>query len=129
MLDMILNNNLETPYNKFAPEGSVPIISKSLVKSKLSNKFHEIVNNHHFKNDEIFKANESEIIKDKLKSKEIFKNYEDDLYELKNEIVKLKNEIKTKDDVIKTQNEDKNKLENKIKELEIFLANLVKISK
>jgi hypothetical protein len=39
---MILNNHFEAPYNKFAPEGSVPIISKSLVKSKLSNKFVEI---------------------------------------------------------------------------------------
>ncbi len=42
---MMLNNNLEQPYNKFAPEGSIPIISKSLVKSRLSNKFHEYIEN------------------------------------------------------------------------------------
>ena len=39
---MILNNNIEAPYNKFPPEGPVLIISKSIVKSKLSNKFSEI---------------------------------------------------------------------------------------
>jgi hypothetical protein len=33
----------ESPYNKFAPEGSIPIISKSIVKSKLSNKFNQIM--------------------------------------------------------------------------------------
>ena len=41
----MLINNLEQPYNKFAPEGSIPIISKSLVKSRLSNKFHEYMEN------------------------------------------------------------------------------------
>jgi hypothetical protein len=41
---MVLNNKFEAPYNKFAPEGSVPIISKALVKSRLSNKFFENTN-------------------------------------------------------------------------------------
>ena len=40
---MIINNHFEDPYNKFAPEGSIPIISKSIVKSKLSNKFNHIM--------------------------------------------------------------------------------------
>jgi hypothetical protein len=40
---MIINNHFEDPYNKFAPEGSIPIISKSIVKSKLSNKFNQIM--------------------------------------------------------------------------------------
>jgi len=40
---MIINNRFEDPYNKFAPEGSIPIISKSIVKSKLSNKFNQIM--------------------------------------------------------------------------------------
>jgi hypothetical protein len=41
---MVLNNKFETPYNKFPPEGSVPIISKALVKSQLSNNFNVISN-------------------------------------------------------------------------------------
>ena len=40
---MIINNHFEDPYNKFAPDGSIPIISKSIVKSKLSNKFNQIM--------------------------------------------------------------------------------------
>jgi len=40
---MIINNSFEDPYNKFAPEGNIPIISKSIVKSKLSNKFNQIM--------------------------------------------------------------------------------------
>ncbi len=40
---MIINDHFEDPYNKFAPEGSIPIISKSIVKSKLSNKFNQIM--------------------------------------------------------------------------------------
>ena len=41
ILDSILNEHFEEPYNKFPPEGSVPILNKSLVKSKLSKKFFE----------------------------------------------------------------------------------------
>ena len=39
ILDSILNEHFEEPYNKFPPEGSVPILNKALVKSKLSKKF------------------------------------------------------------------------------------------
>lgn len=43
LLDMVLNNHFEAPYNKFAPESPVPIISKSIVKARLSSKFAEVV--------------------------------------------------------------------------------------
>lgn len=35
----MLNERFEDPYNRFAPEGTVPIINKTIVKSKLSPKF------------------------------------------------------------------------------------------
>ena len=41
ILDAILNEHFEEPYNKFPPEGSVPILNKALVKSRLSKKFYE----------------------------------------------------------------------------------------
>jgi hypothetical protein len=41
ILDAILNEKFEEPYNKFPPEGSVPILNKALVKSKLTKKFYE----------------------------------------------------------------------------------------
>ena len=61
LLDMMLNNNIDTPYNKFPPEGPVPIISKSIVKSKLSNKFSEINELDIKKNFDKFKANSNYI--------------------------------------------------------------------
>ena len=39
LLDMLINNRFEEPYNKFPPDGPLPILSKSLVKSKLTKKF------------------------------------------------------------------------------------------
>ena len=39
ILDSVLNEHFEYPYNKFPPEGSVPILNKALVKSQLSKKF------------------------------------------------------------------------------------------
>lgn len=36
---MMLNKRFEEPYSKFAPEGSIPILSKTIVKSRLSQKF------------------------------------------------------------------------------------------
>jgi len=41
ILDSILNEHFEEPYNKFPPEGNIPILNKSLVKSRLSKKFFE----------------------------------------------------------------------------------------
>ena len=53
ILDAILNNHFEEPYNKFPPEGSVPILNKAVVKSKLSKKFFEetIKMQNEYKND------------------------------------------------------------------------------
>ena len=39
ILDNIINERFEDPYNKFAPESPVPIINKTVVKAKLSQKF------------------------------------------------------------------------------------------
>ena len=39
ILDGVLNKHFEDPYNKFPGDGPVPILSKTLVKSKLSKKF------------------------------------------------------------------------------------------
>ena len=36
---MILNNRFEEPYNKFPSDGPIPLLSKPIIKSKLSKKF------------------------------------------------------------------------------------------
>ena len=38
LLDMILNEHFEEPYDKFPPEGPLPYLSLAVVKSKLSPK-------------------------------------------------------------------------------------------
>ena len=38
LLDMILNNHFEEPYNKFPPEGPLPFLSFPVIKSRLSPK-------------------------------------------------------------------------------------------
>ena len=45
LLDMILNQNFEEPYNKFPPEGPLPFLSQAIVKSKLSDKIFNYSNN------------------------------------------------------------------------------------
>ena len=39
LLDMIINNRYEEPYNKFPNDGPIPLLSKPIVISKLSKKF------------------------------------------------------------------------------------------
>ena len=39
---MVINNIYEPPYNKFPPDGPIPVLSKTLVKSKLSQKFWKV---------------------------------------------------------------------------------------
>lgn len=43
LLDMILNGRFENPFHKFPPDGHIPTISKCVVKSMLSSKFHDLI--------------------------------------------------------------------------------------
>ncbi len=119
---MLLNNKLQSPYDKFAPEGSIPIISKSFVKSKLSNKFYELTSNElselnsqnltnnliinssklsnsrtraskYEENDQLKEIEEEITIKMGNKGK-ISSEADKDLEELKSMIVKLKSDLK-----------------------------------
>ena len=42
---MLMNNRIEEPYNKLPKEGPLPILSKTLIKSKLTQKFWENAKN------------------------------------------------------------------------------------
>lgn len=41
LLDMLINNRVEEPYSRLPPEGPLPILNKTLVISKLSQKFYK----------------------------------------------------------------------------------------
>ena len=156
---MILNKRFEEPYNKFAPDGPIPILSKTLVKSRLSNKFwkctqklYEQINNQENEDNYIEENNdnnfENEEQNEKLKglNKNINKNTNnfnnERNYEIKNNkqdnseienmkmiISKLQNDLNKKDLIIQNQKEEKVKLEKRIDELEKMLSSFLAMDK
>jgi hypothetical protein len=158
-MDMILNKRFEEPYNKFAPDGPIPILSKTLVKSRLSNKFwkctqklYEQINNQENEDNYIEENNdnnfENEEQNEKLKglNKNINKNTNnfnnERNYEIKNNkqdnseienmkmiISKLQNDLSKKDLIIQNQKEEKLKLEKRIDELEKMLSSFLAMDK
>ncbi len=156
---MILNKRFEEPYNKFAPDGPIPILSKTLVKSRLSNKFwkctqklYEQINNQENEENYIEENNdnnfENEEQNEQLKglNKNINKNTNnfnnERNYEIKNNkqdnseienmkmiISKLQNDLSKKDLIIQNQKEEKLKLEKRIDELEKMLSSFLAMDK
>ena len=156
---MILNKRFEEPYNKFAPDGPIPILSKTLVKSRLSNKFwkstqklYEQINNQENEDNYIEENNdnnfENEEQNERLKglNKNINKNTNnfnnERNYEIKNNkqdnseienmkmiISKLQNDLNKKDLIIQNQKEEKVKFEKRIDELEKMLSSFLAMDK
>ena len=156
---MILNKRFEEPYNKFAPDGPIPLLSKTLVKSRLSNKFwkctqklYEQINNQENEDNYIEENNdnnfENEEQNERLKglNKNINKNTNnfnnERNYEIKNNkqdnseienmkmiISKLQNDLNKKDLIIQNQKEEKVKLEKRIDELEKMLSSFLAMDK
>ena len=129
---MIINKHFEEPYNKFAPEGPIPVLSKTIVKSKLSNKFwkstqkiYDEVNNPEQENlnYDINKINN-------LNLNNALNNNTNDEYEKQNQI---KEDLK-KNKQNKLKNGQKNlninyaeineKLKNEIEEMKNIISNL-----
>ena len=120
LLDMILNNKFEEPYNKFPPEGPLPFLSLSLVKSKLSPK---IFNYSKFVFNSPLTQKKSESsgnlsYNNKVRL-EINKCNDPEL--LKRLIDKLKNKIEETRKFIIEQNEEKKILNKKVTQLENLL--------
>ena len=119
LLDMILNDHFEEPYDKFPPEGPLPYLSLAVVKSKLSPK---ILNYAKFVfNTPEKKRSESSgnITYNKKMKIEINKCNDPEL--LKRLIEKLKNKIEETRKVIIEQNEEKKILTKKVTQLENLL--------
>ena len=120
LLDMILNENFEEPYNKFPPEGPLPFLSQAIVKSKLSNKILNFSNNN--RKTENFGIKRSKSY-DKFRKynleKEINKCNDIDL--LKRLVEKLQNKVDETNNIIKAQNEENKILNDKVTQLEKLL--------
>ena len=122
LLDMLLNEHFEEPYNKFPPEGPLPFLSIPVVKSRLSPKilnYAKLV----FNSDENIGENKKNIEKELLnKNKmklEINKYTDPDL--LKRLIEKLKFKVDETRKIINEQNEEKKILAKKVSQLENLL--------
>jgi hypothetical protein len=147
ILDSILNEHFEEPYNKFPPEGSVPILNKTLVKSKLSMKFFEETLNMQKSGEQIeqeemdnldnnekinFSSNKKKNINDNLYLKNL--NNENNqnnkiINEQKKEINRLNELLGQKDKQINSLLKEKNQMISRIEELEQMLSKFMEIEK
>ena len=139
ILDSVLNEHFEEPYNKFPPEGSVPILNKTLVKSKLSKKFFEealkmqnVENNN--ENEENEENNESgnfnENAENQINNNMVINEENDEIIsEQKKEIQRLNNLLKQRELEISNLNDEKNKMQEYIEELEQKINGFLELDK
>ena len=149
ILDSILNEHFEEPYNKFPPEGSVPILNKALVKSKLSKKFfeealkmqseeqqeqndnNENINKQQFENNKnnIQNQNFYNINNNINNNNKISEGNEEIINEQKKEIERLNSLLKQKDLEIGNLIDEKNKMKEYIEVLEQKINGFMELDK
>jgi hypothetical protein len=147
ILDSVLNEHFEYPYNKFPPEGSVPILNKALVKSQLSKKFfieaskiqNEEQNESNNNNDNTNNINND--IKNVINNQNYNANDENNnnnvinegneeiINEQRKEIERLNNLLKQKDIEIANLINDKNKMQEYIEDLEQKINGFMELDK
>ena len=147
ILDSVLNEHFEYPYNKFPPEGSVPILNKALVKSQLSKKFfieaskiqNEEQNESNNNNDNTSNLNND--IKNVINNQNYNANNENNnnnvinegneeiINEQRKEIERLNNLLKQKDLEIANLINGKNKMQEYIEDLEQKINGFVELDK
>ena len=147
ILDSVLNEHFEYPYNKFPPEGSVPILNKALVKSQLSKKFfieaskiqNEEQNESNNNNDNTSNLNND--IKNVINNQNYNANNENNnnnvinegneeiINEQRKEIERLNNLLKQKDLEIANLINDKNKMQEYSEDLEQKINGFVELDK
>ena len=135
ILDSVLNEHFEYPYNKFPPEGSVPILNKALVKSQLSKKFfqealkmqNEEQNENNNENNNVNNNNNQNY---KINNNMVINEGSDEIInEQKKEIERLNKLLKQKDLDIANLINDKNKMQAYIEQLEQKLNGFMELEK
>jgi hypothetical protein len=143
ILDSVLNEHFEYPYNKFPPEGSVPILNKALVKSQLSKKFFEEAlkmqnegqsesinnNNENNNNNQNFRKNIQNQNYNVDNNMVINEGNDEIINEQKKQIERLNNIIKKKDAEIMNLIDEKNKMAEYIGELEQKINGFMELEK
>ena len=143
ILDSVLNEHFEYPYNKFPPEGSVPILNKALVKSQLSKKFFEEAlkmqnegqsesinnNNENNNNNQNYRKNIQNQNYNADNNMVINEGNDEIINEQKKQIERLNNIIKKKDAEIMNLIDEKNKMPEYIGELEQKINGFLELEK
>ena len=147
ILDSILNEHFEEPYNKFPPEGSVPILNKALVKSKLSKKFfeealkmqseeqqeqndnNENINKQQFENNKNNNFQNQNFYNINNNNNKISEGNEEIINEQKKEIERLNSLLKQKDLEIGNLIDEKNKMKEYIEVLEQKINGFMELDK
>ena len=143
ILDSVLNEHFEYPYNKFPPEGSVPILNKALVKSQLSKKFFEEAlkmqnegqsesinnNNENNNNNQNYRKNIQNQYYNADNNMVINEGNDEIINEQKKQIERLNNIIKKKDAEIMNLIDEKNKMAEYIGELEQKINGFMELEK
>ena len=143
ILDSVLNEHFEEPYNKFPPEGSVPILNKALVKSQLSKKFFEEAlkmqnegqsesinnNNENNNNNQNYRKNIQNQNYNVDNNMVINEGNDEIINEQKKQIERLNNIIKKKDAEIMNLIDEKNKMAEYIGELEQKINGFMELEK
>lgn len=139
LLDSILNERFEDPYNKFAPDGPIKIINKTLVKSKLSQKFLKNTSNLGNIQQPIQTKPQQQqqnlFQQRKVNNNNIHHHHGGDFIEIENSITSnLKKTIQTlqednnqKQQLIDKLQEDKNKLIKRVQTLEQMLSSFMEL--
>ena len=143
ILDSVLNEHFEEPYNKFPPEGSVPILNKALVKSKLSKKFFQEalriqteeqdnndINNNNNNNNQKYESNKlNQNFNINNNNMIINEGSEEIINEQKKEIERLNNLLKQKDLEIGNLINEKHKMQEYIEKLEQQISGFMELDK
>ena len=143
ILDSVLNEHFEEPYNKFPPEGSVPILNKALVKSKLSKKFFQEALRIQTEEQDNNDINNNNNNNQKYESNKLNQNFninnnnnmiinegsEEIINEQKKEIERLNNLLKQKDLEIGNLINEKNKMQEYIEKLEQQISGFMELDK
>ena len=143
ILDSVLNEHFEYPYNKFPPEGSVPILNKALVKSQLSKKFFEEAlkmqnegqsesinnNNENNNNNQNYRKNIQNQNYNADNNMVINEGNDEIINEQKKQLERLNNIIKKKDAEIMNLIDEKNKMAEYIGELEQKINGFMELEK
>ena len=134
LLDMILNGHYEEPYDKFAPEGPLPIFPKHIVKSRLTKKFWNYSKNmvnkeNYMNNNNLDFSNIKRSLTPGTNSYRFRQNNKKGHFDeminkctnpdlLRKIIERLENKINKADEIIIEQERERNKLVERIERLE-----------